>query len=143
MILGKAKGGIGMLPSKVKIDQFKRELKSLTYYDGRMEELYDELIRLDRIMHEARPQRMGVRSGLPLNYLSLMEEEDQVRQEYDFLNQSKRRIEEKLEKLNNEDRCLLIDLYVKGFSFDKISMQRYMSVRNVKYKVDSIIKTII
>lgn len=131
-----------MLTMKEKVDQFKRELKSMHYYQAKLLELQDELIRLDRMMHEPRPQRITETKGNPINYLDLMEQEQQVRLEYDLLHTLITRVYDKLEQLEEHDRHMLLDLYVKGYSFEKISMENYMSVRNMKYKVDSLIKSI-
>lgn len=134
-----------MLTKKDGIEQFKRDLRSLTYYKGKRDEMQDKLLELSRIMHEPRANRYDHEiGGKPYNYVGLMEREDALKQELSFYELMIQRIGNMLERIENpEDRNLLIDIYIHKTSYAKLAMQRYMSERNLKYYVDNIIAKIL
>lgn len=134
-----------MLSEKDAIEQFKRDLRSLNYYKGKKDELDDELLKLNRCMHEPRANRYDMEKGKGhYNYIELMEKEDELKEEKQFYELMIKRIGNQLEKITDEsDRSLLIEIYIHKVSYARIAMKRYMSERNLKYYVDNVIRHIL
>lgn len=129
---------------KESIEQFKRDLRSLTFYKNKLDEINDKLLALRRVMHEARSNRYDHEiGGHPMNYLDLMQKEEKLQQDQQLYEILLQRIAVELEKLDTEERTLLLDLYVHKKSFASISMKLYMSERNLKYHVDQVLKRIL
>ncbi|MGX8834927.1 hypothetical protein ACWG0P_12065 [Amedibacillus sp. YH-ame6] len=134
-----------MLRKKEAVEQFKRDLKSLNYYKLKRSEVSDKLLELDRSMHEAKSNRYNFELGKgKFNYIELMEKEDGLKRELFLYEQLIVHIGNRLECIESDnDRRLLLDIYVHKQSYAKMSMKMFMSERNLKYHVDTIIRKIV
>lgn len=133
-----------MLTERDKIEQFKRDLRSMNYYKEKTKEITDELIRLARVMHGPKTVKYGEKlGGNRINYLELMEQEDAFKKElqyYSFLIYS---IEKKLKLLEKDEKMLLIELYVNRKKYEQLASEYFASERKLKYDVNEIIRKII
>lgn len=133
-----------MLTAKDKIEQFKREMRSIRFYEGRMQEINDELVRLNRIMREPKPIKYGEAMGNPPNFFDLMEQEDQLRSEYEELHGRQSAVYEKLSKITSKkDKDALIALYIRRERFEEVADKYFRSIRGMKYHIDEIISKIV
>lgn len=133
-----------MLTEKDKIEQFKREMRSIRYYEGRMQEINDELVKLNRIMREPKPIKYGEAMGNPPNFYDLMEQEDTLRAEYEELHGRQSAVYEKLSLIPNEkDKDALIALYIHRERFEEVADKYFRGLRSMKRDVDKIISEIV
>ena len=133
-----------MLTERDKIAQFKRELRSLNYYKGKIKEITEELIRLARVMHGPKTVKYGERlGGNKINYLELMEQEDACKEElqhYSFLINN---IEKRIDCLEKSEKNLLLEIYVNRKKYEELAPEYFASERKLKYDVNEIIRKII
>lgn len=134
-----------MITRKDKVEQFKRDLKSLSFYKSKRDELSDKMLELGRIMHEPKANRYERMGGVnSYNYIELMEKEDAIKAEYNLYDVLIKHIGERLDCISNlDDRNLLIDIYIHKQSYEKMAMNRFKSTRALKYHVDDIIQKIV
>lgn len=127
------------------IEQFKRELKSLNYYKKKRDEIKDKLIIIGRVLYEPKANSYNNVGGKgDYNYLDLLQKEDYLKQMYGLYDQLIRHIGYRLDCIDeSDDRQLLMDIYIRKFSFEKMATNHHMSIRNLKYHVDLIIKNIV
>lgn len=138
-------GDIMMITKKDKVEQFKRDLKSLNFYKSKRDELSDKMLELGRIMHEPKANRYELSIGVnKYNYIELMEKEDAYKAEYNLFDVLIKHIGEQLDCIVNlDDRNLIIEIYIRKSSFEKMAMERFISVRALKYHVDDVIQKIV
>lgn len=133
-----------MISKKDKIEQFKRDLRSLKYYECKVNEISDELLKLSRIMHEPKSIKYGERLGSSaLNYLECMEREEVLKNELKLHIFMIEKIKSKLDLLSDYDRILLDQLYVRRKGFTYVAQKMGVSERKLKYDVDEIIRKIV
>lgn len=134
-----------MITKKDKVEQFKRDLKSLNFYKSKRDELSDKMLELGRIMHEPKANRYELSIGVnKYNYIELMEKEDAYKAEYNLFDVLIKHIGEQLDCIVNlDDRNLIIEIYICKSSFEKMAMERFISVRALKYHVDDVIQKIV
>ena len=133
-----------MLTEKDKIEQFKREMRSVKYIEGRMQEINDELIRLNRLMRDPKGIRYGEPMGNTPNYFDLMEQEDQLRAEYEALQERQSDVYDKLDKIkSSSEKAALIALYVNRERYEDVADKYFRSIRSMKYHIDEVISKIV
>lgn len=138
-----------MISEKDKIEQFKRELRSYDFYlksiiicNQKLEEIGVKLEGVssprfkDVIYENARDPYKNNKSEL------MYQEEEVIKQRNHYLRQVEV-MDKKLNTLMTSERELLISLYIRRKTYEKMADLEYISVRNLKYKVNAIIKTII
>lgn len=133
-----------VLTKKEEVEQFKRDLKSLNYYKSKRDELSDKRLVLERIMHEPKANRYDEITGSrKYNYIELMEKEDELNMQIQLYDALIKTIGNRLDKIEKEsDRDLLVELYIRNNTYEKLALEYFMSVRKMKYYVNSVISKI-
>lgn len=122
------------------IEQFKREIKSINYYDAKIQECREQLTCIHTLMYEAKTINYGEKMGHgTYNLIELIYKEEQLcreQQAYEIMRES---ILRKLARASLHDRELLIDIYIKKHSYEKKARMEYMSEIQLKRSVNRII----
>lgn len=136
-----------MVSNKDKIEQFKRELKSYRYYVKSIEEINYKLEELNTKM-------IGVGSVAPKevvagamsakvyhsNILDYMAQEERLIESKKYFEKRIEYINEVLDAMEEADSKTLKDIYIRGVRYDVISEEQSYSVRQMKRKVNNMIK---
>lgn len=131
-----------------RIEQFKRELRSYGYYKEAYHECNDKLEAINNSLIGVSSPAMKeapIENKSFKNYriYDLMEEEEKIVQERNFYRYSIKNIECKLAKLNEQERELLFELFVKNTNYDVVANKMYCSRSKLFYDVNKIISRII
>lgn len=131
-----------------RIEQFKRELRSLAYYKEAHRECNDKLESINNALVGVSSPTMSeapIENKSYKNYriYDLMEEEEKIVQERNFYRYSIKNIEIKLAKLNEQERELLFELFVKNNNYDEVANKMHCSRSKLFYDVNNIISRII
>lgn len=137
-----------MLTTKDKVEQFKRELRSYTYYKESVKEINLKLC-------EINTKLLGISSitynpvhlenaGKPYhdNKLELICDEERLINERSYYERKLTQIDDALNKLNLQDKELLIKLYIEHKKYDELAEEYSYSIRMLKYKVNRLIEEI-
>lgn len=138
------------LTLKDRIEQFKRELRSYRYYEKSIEEI-------DASLEELNVKMVGVSSTPPKdviagsmsakvyhsNILELIESKTHLEEEKKYYTSRIAQIDSKLEKIDQHDAAILKDLYVKRVPYDVIADENHYSLRQMKYYVNNVIKSLL
>lgn len=137
-----------MISKLERVNQFKRELRSYEYYSKCVEEC-------DLKLEEVGVQLMGISSpsltemsGKPTAYsdthkLELIMLEEEIIKKRNWYIRLQADINEKLSKLNEEDRELVEKVYIKNKRYEDLAREYHYSIRNLKYKVNQILSDIL
>lgn len=131
---------------KEEIEQFKRDLKSLNYYKSKYDEISDKLLVVARLMHEPKANSYDGMFGNNNNYnfIELMEKEAELKKQQYLYDSLIKTIENRLDLLEKaSDKDLLINIYIRKYSYEKLAMERFMSVRRLKYYVNAVIEKLL
>lgn len=131
---------------KEEIEQFKRDLKSLNYYKSKYDEISDKLLVVARLMHEPKANSYDerFRNNNNYNFIELMEKEAELKKQQYLYDSLIKTIENRLDLLEKEtDKDLLINIYIRKYSYEKLAMERFMSVRRLKYYVNAVIEKLL
>lgn len=127
-----------------KIEQFKRDLKSLRYYEQRIIELEQELECISRVLYEAKTQHYGESKGnKQINKIEFMEIEDKLCKSISVYSSLRDSIKNKLNLLDECDMSLLMDMFVVGRNHYKIAEDRNVSRSKLYRDVDNIIEKLL
>lgn len=132
-----------MITQKDKAEQFKRDLRSRQFYEGMVRE-YD--LKLEEISIHLQgvgsPRTDVVRKTShhrQNNFVYwLMEEETCIKERRNYCDRIAR-MDEVLAKLEDEERDLIVDLYVKNKRHENVADEHHMNRQNMYKKIDKML----
>lgn len=138
-----------VLTEKDKIEQFKRDLRSYTYHQKKAMEIDEKLeelsVKMQGVSSPAFKNTVLENAGNPYGERKLellMEEGELVKERNKHLTEIQR-IDEALKLIDENQRKILIDIYIKRRKFDAIALANYCSNRKLTYDVNTYISYII
>lgn len=136
-----------MITQKDKAEQFKRDLRSRRFYEGmiheydlKLEEIAAHLQGVSSIRTDVVRSTGGSRQSNIVFWI--MEEETCIRERKAYCDQIAR-MDGLLDKLEDTDRKLIIDLYVKNKRHETVADQYHMNRQNMYKKVDKMLSRIL
>ena len=138
------------LTKKDKIEQFKRDLRSLHYYECCVKELDDDLLVInERLLDVSSPTPKEVIAGVASshyytdNKVDLIMQEEKLAEQREVYQKQLDIINAKLKYVDTENIELLKRLYVKRVPYQKVADEQHMSLRSLRYYVNKLIENII
>lgn len=138
-----------MLNKKDKIEQFKRDLRSRTFYTKMVVDCFERLEEISVHIGEVGAIRNDVvrleNNHSPQNHLLYwMMEEEKIIKEKDHYELLIQEIDDKLNCLEDQsEKIMLIDLYVKNKNHEKVADANHINRQNMYKKIDKILSTIL
>lgn len=136
-----------MVTQKDKAEQFKRDLRSWHFYEGmiqeydlKLEEIAVHLQGVGSIRMDVARNTSGSRQSNMVFWI--MEEETCIRERKAYCDQIAR-MDRVLDKLEDTDRKLIIDLYVNNKRHESVADQYHMNRQNMYKKVDKMLSRIL
>lgn len=138
-----------MLTEKDKIEQFKRDLRSYTYHQKKAMEIDEKLeelaVKMLGVSSPATKEITLENAGNPYGERKLellMEEGELVKERNKHLGEMQR-IDEALKLVDEDNRIVLIDIYVRRIHMDEIADRLSVSRSKLKRDINSVIGKII
>lgn len=127
------------------VNQFRRDLKSYNYHKAKIKEINEELLELAHKMKGVSSIRYDklhsnntrVYHDRKVEYIVLEEQLIQERKIHEILI---KKVDDCLEQLPDDEKELLIDIYIKGTSYDQTALKRHVSKDKVKLDLKKSIK---
>lgn len=135
-----------MIERKEEINQFKRDLRSLKYYEKKIEFLYDELTVIGNELQGVKGIKYDVlrnNGNYNDNKIELLMREEEILKEMNLYREMIGRINSCLAKLSEDEQELLKMIYIDKVKYAEIAHKLCKSVRKMKLDVDGIIEKII
>lgn len=138
-----------VLTEKDKIEQFKRDLRSYTYHQKKAMEIDEKLeeltVKMQGVSSPTTKEIILENASNPYceRKLELLMEEGELVNERSKHLAEIQRIDDALKLVDENQRKILVDIYVKRRKIDHVARYAYCSVRKIKYDVNDMIKKIL
>ena len=137
-----------MIKMKNKLEQFKRDLRSRAFYESMLNEcdlkLEEIEVKLQGVSSPKMDQALSKNKSFhKQNVLEwIMDEEKILEEKNDYLKRIVA-IDEKLSLLEEVDRTLIIDLYVKNKRHENVADDYHMNRQNMYKKIEKMLSKIL
>ncbi len=129
-----------------KINYAKSELKNLKYlqrvvlgFDNKLAEIDNQLIGVSAIDPSRDLSSSPSASNRDVHMLSLMDRKQRIIKDRAQFAMRVNKTISFLDRLSLEDRKIVTDVYIKGYTIESVAIRLYCSERTVKYRIDRIL----